>query len=57
MFEAVSVAVLAVKIEGNDLKESRAKLDRILQQQCLHVPREKLAILLKHGANLGESVK
>ena len=57
MFEAVSVAVLAVKSEGNDLKEARAKLDRILQQQCLHVPREKLAILLKHGANLGESVE
>lgn len=57
MFEAVSVAVIAVKNEGNDLKEAWAKLDRILLQQGLHVPREKLAILLKHGKTLEESVK
>ena len=57
MFEAVSVAVIAVKNGSSDLKEARAKLDRILQQQRLHVPREKLAILLKHGADLEESVK
>ena len=56
MFEAVTVAVLAVKNGGNDLKEARAKLGRILQQHHLHVPREQLAILLKHGANLEESV-
>ena len=57
MLEAVSVAVIAVKNEGHELKEAREKLDRILQQQGLHVPREKLAIFLKHGQILKESVK
>ena len=57
MFEAVTVAVLAVKNDGNDLKEARAKLERIIQQHHLHVPREQLAILLKHGRDLEESVK
>lgn len=57
MFDAVTVAVLAVKNDGNNLKEARAKLGRILQQHHLHVPREQLAILLKHGADLEESVK
>ena len=57
MFDAVSVAVLAVKNDGNDLKEARAKLGRILQQHYLQIPREQLAILLKHGTNLEEPVK
>ena len=57
MLEAVIVAVLAVKNDGNGLKEARAKLRRMLQQHHLQVPREQLAILLKHGANLEESVK
>ena len=41
MFEALSAVVLAVKNEGTYLKEARVKLDMILQQQRLHVPREK----------------
>ena len=57
MFEAVTVAVLAVKNDGNDLNEARAKLGRLLEQHHLHVPSEQLAILLKHGASLEESVK
>lgn len=46
-FEAVTVAVLAVKNGGKDLKEARAKLGRILQQHHLHISREQLAILLE----------
>lgn len=46
MFETVTVAVLAVKNDGSDLKEARAKLGRILQQHHL-VSREQLAILLE----------
>lgn len=57
MIEAVAVAVLAVKNDGNNLKEARTKLNRILQQNLLHVPREQLAILLKHGSDLEESIK
>ena len=57
MFEAVSVAVIAAKNRSSDLKEARVKLVRILQQQRLHFPREKLAVLLKHGAVLEESVQ
>ena len=57
MFEAVTVAVLAMKHDGNDLKEARARLGRILKQHHLHVPREQLAIFLKHGSDLEESVK
>ena len=57
MFEAITVAVLAVKHDGNDLKEARARLGRILQQHHLHVPREQLAIFLKNGSDLEESVK
>ena len=39
MFEAVSVAVTAVKNEGNDLKEARAKLDRILSERPSRLPK------------------
>lgn len=57
IFEVVTVAILAIKNNGNDLQVARAKLGRILQQHHLHVSREQLAILLKHEADLEESVK
>lgn len=57
MFEAVAVATIAVKSQGRDLVKARAKLDSILNQKNLQLPREQVAILLKHGGNVAESVK
>ena len=57
MFEAVTVAVIAVKNGFDDLVEARAKLKEILEKNRLHVPREEFAILLRHGTNIEESVK
>lgn len=57
MFEAVAVAVIAVKSQDHDLTEARKKLHLILSRKEFHVPREQVAILLKHGHDLEESVR
>lgn len=57
MFQAVAVAVLAVKHPDHDLNQARMKLDEILQRNQLQVPKEQLTILLKHGRDLEDSVK
>ena len=57
MFQAVAVAVLAVKHPDHDLTQARMRLDEILQRNQLQVPKEQLTILLRHGKDLEDSVK
>ena len=57
MFEAVVVAVIAVKSADHDLCKARTVLDTILEKYHLQVPKERLAILLRHGDSLEESVQ
>ena len=57
MFEAVATAVIAVKSFQGNLDKARVTLGTILEEHHLQVPREHLAILLKHGDSLEESVR
>ena len=57
MFRAVAVAVLAVKHPEHDLIQARRRLNEILQRNQLHVPKEQLTILLKHGKDPEDSVR
>lgn len=57
MFEAVAVAVIAIKSPDPDLNKARTALHTILEEHHLQAPKEKLAILLKHGESLEESVQ
>ena len=58
MFEAVAAAVIAVKDPTNhDLDKARMVLHDILEKNYLRVPRENLAILMKHGDNLEQSIR
>ncbi|KAL9038062.1 MAG: hypothetical protein Q9180_003361 [Flavoplaca navasiana] len=56
MFEAVLIAVIATKSPGHDLASARAVLQAILDEHCLQLPKERLAILLTHGKNLEQSI-
>lgn len=55
MFEAVAVAVIAIKSPDRDLTKARATLHNILEENHLQVPKERLAILFKHGDSLEQS--
>lgn len=57
MFEAVSVAVIAIKSSDRDLTKARTSLNKILEKNRLLVPRERLAIILRHGETLEESIQ
>ena len=57
MFEAVAVAVIATKSSDHDLDRARKAFNEIIEKNNLQVPRERLAILLKHGDSLEESVQ
>ena len=57
MFEAVAVAVIATKSSDHDLNRARTAFNEIIEKNNLQVPRERLAILLKHGDSLEESVQ
>ena len=57
MFEAVVVAVIAIKSADHDLCKARTVLNTILEKYHLQVPKEGLAILLRHGDSLEESVQ
>ncbi|KLU91755.1 hypothetical protein MAPG_10704 [Magnaporthiopsis poae ATCC 64411] len=57
MFEAVAVAVIAMKDEDGDLANARRILDGILDKHGLRLPPENLAVLIKHGKTLDESVR
>ena len=57
MFEAVAVAVIAMKNQDDDLVKAEADLDAIVDKHCLCLPREKLAVLIKHGETLEDSVR
>ena len=57
MFEAVAIAVIAIKSSDRDLNKARMEFTKIIEKNNLQVPRERLAILLKHGDSLGESVQ
>ena len=57
MFEAVTVAVIAMKSADHDLSKARTVFNRILETNHLQVPKEKLVILLRHGDNLEESLQ
>ncbi|KAL9632918.1 MAG: hypothetical protein Q9204_003609 [Flavoplaca sp. TL-2023a] len=56
MFEAVLTAVIATKSPDHDLDSARAVLQVILDEHCLRLPKERLAILLTHGKNLEQSI-
>ena len=57
MFEAVAVAVIAIKSSDRDLNKARTALNTILEKNSLQVPKERLAILLRHGDSLEESLQ
>ena len=57
MFQAVAVAVFAIKSADHDLSKARMVFNRILGTNHLQVPKERLAILLRHGDNLEESLQ
>ena len=57
MFEAVAVADIAIKSADHDLSKARMVLNTILETNHLQVPKEKLAILLRHGDSLEESLQ
>ena len=57
MFEAVAVAVIAVKSSDRDLDKARTALRIILEENDLQVPKESLAILLRHGDSLEQSLQ
>lgn len=57
MLEAVAVAVIAIKSSDRDLNKARMRLHNILEENHLQVPKERLAILLRHGHNLEESLQ
>lgn len=57
MFEAVAVAMTAMKRSDHDLDKARAEFHTILEEHHLQLPKEKLAILLTHGNNLEESLR
>ncbi len=57
MFEAVVVAVIAIKSSDRDLNKARTVFNTILEKNHLQVPKERLAILLRHGDSLEESLQ
>lgn len=57
MFDAVIAAVFATKSKEGDLDEARLRRYSIIQENSLQVPGEELAILLKHGKTLEDSVR
>ena len=57
MFEAVAVATIAFKSPDHNLDKARATLHTILESSGLQVPKENLAILLKHGDTLEDSIQ
>ena len=57
MFEAVAIAVIAMKNQDDDLVKARADLDAIVDKRCLCLLREKLAVLIKHDKTLEDSVR
>lgn len=57
MFEAVAVAVIAMKHGDDDLVNARQTLDEILDKHDLRFPRDDMAILMKHGSTVDESVR
>ncbi|KAL8774259.1 MAG: hypothetical protein Q9209_001010 [Squamulea sp. 1 TL-2023] len=58
MFEAVMIAVIATKSSDHNLDKARGEFEAIVQNKQLQLPpKEKLAILLKHGRNLEDSVE
>lgn len=57
MFEAVAVAVIAIKSPDRDLNKARMALHTILEDNNLQAPKERLAILIKHGDSLEESLR
>ena len=57
MFEAVAIAVIAIKSSDRNLDKARTVFTEIVEKNNLQVPRERLAILLKHGDSLEESVQ
>ena len=57
MFEAVVVAVIAIKSADHDLSKARTVLNTIIETNHLQVPKERLAILLRHGDSLEGSLQ
>lgn len=57
MFGAVAVAVIAIKSRDRDLNKARTALHTLLEENHLQVPKERLAILLRHGNSLEESLQ
>ena len=57
MFEAVTTSVIAVKSMDHDLDKARTIMRTIIEDHRLQFPSEDLAILLKHGKNLEDSVR
>ncbi|KAI0157410.1 hypothetical protein GGR57DRAFT_510999 [Xylariaceae sp. FL1272] len=57
MFEAVAVAMIAIKNGHDDLDTARQTLKGILGKYDCRLPSEDVTILLKHGKTLEESVQ
>lgn len=57
MFEAFAVAVIAMKDEYGDLANAQRILNSILDKHGLRLPQENMAVLIKHGKTLDESVQ
>jgi hypothetical protein len=56
MFKAVAVATIAVKNKDYELIDARKRVEEILHDKDIPVFAEHLAILLKHGDDIDESV-
>lgn len=50
-------AVIAIKSPDRDLNKARTALHTILEENHLQMPRERLAILLKHGESMEDSFR
>ena len=57
MFETVAIASTAAKSPDHDLDKARMALYMILEENNLQKPKERLAILLRHGRSSEDSLQ
>lgn len=57
MFEAVAVAMIAMKRPDHDLEKARVVFHAIIKEHHLQLPKERLAILLTNGGSPEESLR
>ncbi|KAK3363929.1 hypothetical protein B0T25DRAFT_55873 [Lasiosphaeria hispida] len=57
MFEAVALAMIAIKEKHEDLAVAKAAFDIIIAKLGLTIPREHHAILIKHHADLDDAAE